>query len=166
LNVLLVTLDTTRADHIQAYGRRSADTPNLDRLAREGILFDQAASVAPLTVPAHASLLTGVLPSTHGIRDNLDVLNDRRQPSLGRVLKPHGFQTAAFIASRVIGAHAGLTDGFDLYDDVDLQVGVYVARVLDPVIPGAFVQGRYAYGFSERQLDISHNRSLLDLEMG
>src|SRR6185436_6724365 len=69
-NILLITLDTTRADHIGAYGDRRARTPNLDRLAASGVLFERAISAAPLTLPAHASLLTGRYPFRHGVRNN------------------------------------------------------------------------------------------------
>ena len=70
LNVLLITLDTTRADRLGAYGFQSTSTANFDRLAREGVLFEQTATVAPLTLPAHASLFTGRFPFAHGVRDN------------------------------------------------------------------------------------------------
>ena len=68
LNLLLVTLDTTRADRIHAYGFDAVETPNLDRLAREGVLFEQAVSPAPLTLPAHSSIFTGTFPPAHGVR--------------------------------------------------------------------------------------------------
>ena len=82
LNVLLVTLDTTRADRIGAYGFRGIETPWLDRLAHEGVLFDQTASAAPLTMPAHSSLFTGRLPGQHGVRENGMMLpSTARSPS-------------------------------------------------------------------------------------
>src|SRR5512139_2622050 len=70
LNVVVVTLDTTRADRIGAYGARDVETPVVDRLAREGVLFEQAESVTPLTLPAHSSIFTGKFPPEHGVRDN------------------------------------------------------------------------------------------------
>ena len=69
-NVLLVTIDTVRADHLGVYGYRDAETPNLDRLAREGLRFDEAISAVPLTLPSHATILSGLLPPHHGLRDN------------------------------------------------------------------------------------------------
>jgi len=70
LNLVVITLDTTRADRIGAYGAQEVETPVLDRLANEGVLFEQTASVAPLTLPAHASIFTGKFPPEHGVRDN------------------------------------------------------------------------------------------------
>ena len=70
LNVVVITLDTTRWDRIGAYGDRAAATPNLDRLADEGVLFEQAIAAAPLTLPAHSTIFTGLLPPRHGVRDN------------------------------------------------------------------------------------------------
>ena len=70
LNLVVITLDTTRADRMGAYGAKDVETPAFDRLAREGVLFEQAVSVAPLTLPAHASMFTGKFPPEHGIRDN------------------------------------------------------------------------------------------------
>src|SRR5687768_4601603 len=72
IGVVVITLDTTRADRLAPYGFMDIATPHLDRLAREGVVFDQATSVAPLTLPAHVSLFTGLLPPHHGVRDNAD----------------------------------------------------------------------------------------------
>ena len=85
-NVLLVTLDTTRADRLSAYGFQSASMPAIDRLAREGILFQRATTVAPLTLPAHCSLLTGLYPRHHGVRDNADPPLDPAHRTLAEIL--------------------------------------------------------------------------------
>ena len=69
-NVILLTLDTTRADHLGLYGHAAASTPILDRLGREGVVFDDAITVAPLTLPSHTSIMTGLFPPRHGVRDN------------------------------------------------------------------------------------------------
>lgn len=114
-NVLILTLDTTRADRLGAYGFASADTPNIDRMAREGVLFEQAESAAPLTLPAHSSLFTGRFPFQHGVRDNGAVL-DPAELTLAQVLQARGFRTAAFAASYVLDARWGLARGFDVYD--------------------------------------------------
>jgi arylsulfatase A-like enzyme len=114
-NILLLTLDTTRADRLGAYGFAGADTPNIDRVAREGVLFEQAESAAPLTLPAHTSLFTGRFPFQHGVRDNGAVL-DPGELTLAQVLQTRGFRTAAFPASYVLDARWGLTRGFELYD--------------------------------------------------
>jgi arylsulfatase A-like enzyme len=117
LNVLLITLDTTRADRLGAYGFQSISTPNIDRLAREGVLFEQTASAAPLTLPAHASLFTGRFPFGHGVRDNAGFVLDPRETTLAEILKRRGYQTGAFVGSFVLASDRGLSQGFDTYRD-------------------------------------------------
>jgi choline-sulfatase len=115
-DVLLITLDTTRADHIGAYGDRRARTPRLDRLAREGVLFERALAAAPITLPAHVSLLTGLNPYAHGVRNNGNfALKD--EPTLATVLRGRGYRTAAFVSAFVLDRRFGLAAGFDHYDD-------------------------------------------------
>lgn len=116
-NILVITLDTTRADRLSPYGLMDVSMPALERLAAEGVLFDQAWSVAPLTLPAHVSLFTGVIPPAHGVRYNNDRLATRH-PTLAEMLKPHGLQTAAFLGSAVLNADRGLSRGFDTYREV------------------------------------------------
>jgi arylsulfatase A-like enzyme len=116
LNLLVITLDTTRADRLGAYGFRGIQTPHLDRLAREGVQFDQTASAAPLTLPAHCSLFTGRLPPQHGVRENGVVLSSS-EVTLATVLKSSGFQTAAVTGSFVVASKWGLNQGFDHYMD-------------------------------------------------
>ena len=113
--ILIVTLDTTRADYLTAYGSSRVLTPNLDRLAAEGVVFEQASTVAPLTVPAHCSLFTGLLPPQHGVRDNGGRLSAHHQ-TLAEILRGRGFHTAAFVASVVLGPGRGLDAGFDVYE--------------------------------------------------
>ena len=122
LNLLIVTLDTTRADRIGAYGYAGVQTPNLDRLAREGVLFEQAASSAPLTLPAHSSLFTSKFPPEHGVRDNGGFFLAPRETTLATVLKGHGYRTGAFVGAYVLDAKWGINQGFDTYfDDFDLS---------------------------------------------
>ena len=122
LNVLIVTLDTTRADRIGAYGYKGIETPTLDRLAREGVLFEQASSAAPLTLPAHSSLFTGRFPPEHGVRDNGGFFLDPRETTLAEVLKGRGYATGAFVGAYVLDSRWGLNQGFDTYfDDFDLS---------------------------------------------
>jgi arylsulfatase A-like enzyme/Flp pilus assembly protein TadD len=116
-NLLLITLDTTRADRLGCYGHQQARTPVLDELARNGIVWDNAATVAPLTLPAHASLFTGRYPAENGVRANGRGCLDESIPTLARVLKKQGYQTAAFVASFVLDRQFGLAQGFDTYDD-------------------------------------------------
>lgn len=122
LNVIVMTLDTTRADRIGAYGYAGVQTPNLDRLAREGVLFEQASSAAPLTLPAHSSLFTGKFPPEHGVRDNGGFFLDPRETTLAQVLKGRGYKTGAFVGAYVLDAKWGLNQGFDTYfDNFDLS---------------------------------------------
>jgi arylsulfatase A-like enzyme len=116
-DVALVTLDTTRADRLGAYGYEKAETPNLDRLAREGVLFADAVSPAPITLVAHASILTGLDPDRHGVRHNGQYRLDPSQVTLAEVLQANGYETAAFISGFVLDARYGLAQGFDTYDD-------------------------------------------------
>ena len=111
--VVLITVDTLRADHVGAYGGPVA-TPNIDRLAREGALLEQACSPMGSTGPAHASLLTGLHPWRHGTLDNA-VLMDPRIPTLANLLQQRGVHTAAFVSSYVLHRRFGFHQGFDTY---------------------------------------------------
>ncbi|MFN8059336.1 MAG: sulfatase-like hydrolase/transferase [Vicinamibacterales bacterium] len=116
-NVLLVTIDTLRVDRVGAYGSARGLTPALDALASRGWRFARAYSPAPLTLPAHASILTGATPARHGVHDNGLFRLDERMPTLATVLHDHGYATAAFVGAFVLDARFGLTSGFDTYDD-------------------------------------------------
>ena len=116
-SILLVTLDTLRADHVGCYGARGAETPNLDALAREGVRFDEARSHVPLTLPSHATILTGLLPPRHGVRANGLFKLGPDIPTLAAALHERGYRTAAVVASVVLDRAYGLDRGFDLYDD-------------------------------------------------
>jgi arylsulfatase A-like enzyme/tetratricopeptide (TPR) repeat protein len=122
LNLVVVTLDTTRADRIGAYGARDVETPTIDRLAGEGVLFEQAVSVAPLTLPAHSSIFTGKFPPEHGVRDNGGFFLGAEQITLAEVLKGRGYRTGGFVAAYVLASKWGISQGFDTYvDDFDLS---------------------------------------------
>jgi arylsulfatase A-like enzyme/Tfp pilus assembly protein PilF len=116
-SVLLITLDTTRADHLGCYGADFAASPNLDALAGRGVRFDDALSPTPLTLPSHVSILTGMVPRNHGVRDNAMYRLDEEPEVLAAVLGRHGYDTAAFVSSVVLDRIGGLDRGFDLYDD-------------------------------------------------
>jgi arylsulfatase A-like enzyme/Tfp pilus assembly protein PilF len=121
LNVILLTLDTLRADHLGAYGSTDVRTPNLDRLAREGVVFEQAMTTAPLTLPAHSSMMTGQFPPRHGVRDNGGFFLGPEQVTLAEVLAAWGFQTGATVGAFVLDSKWGLDQGFATYqDDFDL----------------------------------------------
>ncbi len=123
LNVVVVTLDTTRADRIGAYGHpAAAATPVFDRLAREGILFEQAMTSAPLTLPAHATMFTGGFPPQHGVRDNGGFFLDPGATTLAERLAARGYRTGAFVGAYVLDSKWGLDQGFEHYaDDFDLS---------------------------------------------
>ncbi len=116
-NVLLITLDTLRADYLGCYGKKDIETPNLDGLAAEGVRFEHAVVQVPLTTPSHASILTGVYPPKHQIRDVGGFILDEKIPTLAGVMGRHGFQTAAFVAASVLHHRYGLNRGFETYDD-------------------------------------------------
>jgi arylsulfatase A-like enzyme/Flp pilus assembly protein TadD len=115
-NILLITLDTTRADHLGCYGYKPAKTSNLDRLAREGIRFARAYCPAPLTLPSHASIMTGLYPVTHGVRNNGHDLPSGIK-TLAEILKGRGYSTAAFVSAFSVDSRFGIDRGFDVYDD-------------------------------------------------
>jgi len=112
-NLLLISVDTLRADHLGSYGYRSV-SPSLDRLAKEGVVFEQVYTPVPLTLPAHTSLLTGRYPPATGIRENGEVLSGTI-PTLAEQLHAQGFQTAAFIGAFILDRRFGLSRGFDEY---------------------------------------------------
>ena len=115
-NLLLITVDTLRADHVGAYGYAKARTPTLDGLARGGVVFDRAYAASPVTLPSHATLVTGRYPPGHGSRDNgLRVSSD--VPTLATVLHARGVKTAAFVAAFPLDRQFGLNRGFDVYGD-------------------------------------------------
>lgn len=117
LNLLLVTLDTTRADHIGCYGAASALTTTLDALAKDGVLFENAYATVPVTLPSHASILTGLYPPENGLHNNGRGTLGSGFQTLAEILAERGYDTAAFIASIVLRSSAGLNRGFQTYDD-------------------------------------------------
>jgi arylsulfatase A-like enzyme/Tfp pilus assembly protein PilF len=122
LNLLLITLDTTRADAIGAYGSAASRTPVIDRLAKSGALFAHAVAPAPLTLPAHASLFTSKFPPGHGVRDNGGFFLADSEVTLAERLKANGFQTGGFVGAYVLDRRWGIGQGFDTYfDDFDLS---------------------------------------------
>lgn len=122
LNLVVITLDTTRADHIGAYGSTDVKTPTLDRLAREGVVFEHAMSTAPLTLPAHSSMFTGRFPPEHQVRDNGGFFLGPEQTTLAEVLKARDFRTGGFVAAYVLDGKWGISQGFETYfDDFDLS---------------------------------------------
>jgi arylsulfatase A-like enzyme/Flp pilus assembly protein TadD len=117
LNILLITLDTTRADRLGCYGYVGGKTPNLDGLARGGVLFRNCYAQVPLTLPSHCSIMTGTYPISHGVHNNGSYVLAPERITLAETLKARGFRTAAFVASFSVDSRFGLDQGFDLYDD-------------------------------------------------
>lgn len=116
-NVLVVTIDTLRRDRLGAYGHTAGLTPTLDRLSATGVRFAHAFSHVPLTLPAHASILTGRTPLQHGLHLNGAARLAGTVPTLATVLKAQGYRTGAFVGAFVLDARFGLNQGFDEYDD-------------------------------------------------
>ena len=115
-NVLLITLDTVRADRIGAYGYVKASTPVLDRLAREGVRFSDATTQAPLTAPAHAALLTGLYPARIGVRDNATTPVPDTATTAAEAFKAKGYRTGGFVGAFMLTAPYGFAQGFDTFD--------------------------------------------------
>ncbi|MEM9557086.1 MAG: sulfatase-like hydrolase/transferase [Acidobacteriota bacterium] len=116
-NVLLVTFDTTRADHLGCYGHETIQTPSIDGLARDGVLFERAYASVPITAPSHTTILTGLYPMAHGMRDNGLFVLDDATVTLAERLRDAGYATGAAIGSFPLASQFGLNQGFDLYDD-------------------------------------------------
>lgn len=116
-NVIVITLDTTRADAIGAYGQKKIRTPVLDSFAYTGHLFENCYSHAPITLPSHSSILSGRIPTQHGVRNNISYTFEKGQRKLSEMLKDHGFATGAFVSSIILDGKFGLTGGFDIYED-------------------------------------------------
>jgi arylsulfatase A-like enzyme len=116
-NVLLVSVDTLRADHLGCYGYKRIETPNIDALASKGWLFEQAFSAAPVTAPSHATILTGLLPFAHGVRENGTYELAKKHATLAEILSAAGYETFAFVSSFVLDSRFGLDQGFSVYND-------------------------------------------------
>ncbi|MCG8457316.1 MAG: sulfatase, partial [Holophagales bacterium] len=153
MNVLLVTLDTTRADRLGCYGRENAGTPNLDRLAAEGFLFENAFSTVPITLPSHATMFTGRYPLAHGVRDNGLFSLPESETTLAERLRERGYAAGAAVGCFPLARGFGIEQGFDFFDDhitlnvedlrgrrVEAKRGVYFderpsAQVNDALLP-------------------------------
>ena len=114
-SIILISVDTLRADHLGCYGYRKIRTPHLDGLTQGGTLFGQVDTPVPMTLPAHISLLSSTYPYVHGVEENGQQVA-RKIVTLPAVLKANGYRTAAFIGGYVLDARFGLNEGFDVYD--------------------------------------------------
>jgi choline-sulfatase len=115
--VILISIDTLRADHLPLYGYKHGSTPVMDRLGREGIVFDDVYSHGPLTLPSHASLLTGLLPTRHGVRDNIGYTLKPDSRTLAARFKSAGYATGGAVSAYVLRHQTGIAHGFDFFDD-------------------------------------------------
>jgi arylsulfatase A-like enzyme len=143
--IVVIVVDTLRADRLPAYGYTKVETPNVDALVADGILFENAYTHVPLTLPAHASLFTGLLPAEHGVRDNLGYrLDAGRHATLAARLRERGYATGGAISAWVLRGATGMGAGFDFYEDsIEAPAGVDVAgavqrpggKTLDRLLP-------------------------------
>src|SRR5712671_53512 len=116
-NVILITIDTVRADHLGSYGYSNIQTPTLDALAHDGVVFERAISQVPLTWPSHAAILTGTYPFQNGVQDFTGQPLASGFHSVAQALKQHGYATGAVVSAFVLDRSWGLNRGFDFYDD-------------------------------------------------
>jgi len=121
--VILISIDTLRSDHLPAYGYNAVATPNIDALRADGILYERAYSHVPLTLPSHTSILTGMLPSDHGVRDNVGFRLANSIPTVQEVLKKNGYATGGAVSAYVLRHETGIARGFDFYDDQVEPIG-------------------------------------------
>jgi arylsulfatase A-like enzyme/cytochrome c-type biogenesis protein CcmH/NrfG len=117
LNLVLVTIDTLRADRLGCYGYSKIETPNLDKFARKGVLFENAVSQSPLTPPSHASMFTGMYPTVHKVRNTGGFILKPSNTTLAEILQQQGWETAAFVGASVLKKRFGFDQGFAVYDD-------------------------------------------------
>jgi len=132
--IVLISIDTLRSDHLPAYGYGKVATPAIDALAKDGILYERAYSQIPLTLPSHLSILTGLLPGEHGVRDNVGYrFHAERFPFLPRLLHQGGYRTGAAVSAYVLRAETGIADGFDFYEGkIELRMSESIGRSQRP----------------------------------
>jgi arylsulfatase A-like enzyme/Flp pilus assembly protein TadD len=130
-NVILISIDTCRADYLSCYGYERKTTPNIDAVAEQGVLFKNVVSPVPLTLPAHSSMLTGTIPPYHQVHDNLNYKFGQDNLTIAETLKKHGYTTGAIVSSFILDSQFGLDQGFDEYNDhfvEALSLGEYIER--------------------------------------
>jgi len=130
-NVILISIDTCRADYLSCYGYGRKTTPNIDAVAEQGMLFKNVVSPVPLTLPAHSSMLTGTIPPYHQVHDNLNYKFGQFNVTIAEILREHGYVTGAVVGSFILDSQFGLDQGFDEYNDhfvEALSLGEYIER--------------------------------------
>lgn len=128
-NILLISIDTCRADRLSCYGYKLNTTPNIDALAQESILFENVISPVPITLPAHSTMLTGTIPPYHGVHDNMSYKLGPTSVTLAEILRENGFTTAAIIGSYMLNSRFGLSQGFDTYNERFEEIRLNTGRV-------------------------------------
>ncbi|HEY0371160.1 MAG TPA: sulfatase-like hydrolase/transferase [Thermoanaerobaculia bacterium] len=131
--VIFVSVDTLRADHLPMFGYRGVETPNLDRLRNDGVLFTSAYAQAPLTLPSHTTVLTGLLPEHHGVRNNIGFHLDAKVPTIASLLRGAGYRTGAAVSAYVLRGNTGLRESFDFFEDsIENRPGTATGAVQRP----------------------------------
>ncbi len=115
--LIIISVDTLRADHLRCYGYNKIETPHIDSLARDGVIFENAISPVPLTLPSHVSILSGLYPFEHGVRDNIGFEVSKSLKTLQVIFKEKGFKTAGIVSAFVLRKETGISNGFDFFDD-------------------------------------------------
>ncbi|MHC4930503.1 MAG: sulfatase-like hydrolase/transferase, partial [Planctomycetota bacterium] len=116
-HVVIISMDTTRADYLSCYGYEHKTTPNIDAVAAEAVRFEHVIAPIPLTLPSHSTMMTGTIPPRHGIHDNLNYSLGDSNVTLAEMLQAKGYTTGGIISSYVLEDTFGLNQGFDTYDD-------------------------------------------------
>jgi arylsulfatase A-like enzyme/Flp pilus assembly protein TadD len=116
-NVILISIDTCRSDYLSCYGYPRQTTPNIDRLADQGVLFENTISPVPITLPAHSTMMTGTIPPYHGVRNNIGYQLSQPNQTLAEMLSTEGFRTAAIVSAFVLDSRFGMAQGFESYND-------------------------------------------------
>jgi arylsulfatase A-like enzyme len=166
-NVLLITIDTLRADHLGCYGAPREDSPRIDALAAAGVRFTRATSQVPLTLPSHTSILTSTCPPVHGVRDNARFRFGDTAPTLAGILRGAGYRTAAFVSAFVLDSRFGLDRGFETYNDEIQNQALFYFTSASP--PFALAGGMKLLGLAppykpERKADRTTDAAIAWLE--
>jgi len=138
-SLVLITVDTLRADHVGCYGATAPATPGMDRLARSGTLFADVEAVMPITLPAHASIMTGRYPVAHGARHNVAYVLPEEEKTLAEVLREKGFRTGGFVGAFPVTARFGMAQGFEVFDEAFTSSGALKAAKGDVERPAGEV---------------------------
>jgi arylsulfatase A-like enzyme/tetratricopeptide (TPR) repeat protein len=148
---ILISIDTLRADHLAAYGYTKGRTPNIDALARDGVVFDRGYAHAPQTLPSHTSMLTGELPFEHGVRDNIGFTVKPGTTTMASLFKSQGYGTGGFVSAYVLRPDTGINQGFDVYN-AELPAGG-MDRPIAQVTRSASETVRAAIGWLNTHVD-------------